>query len=309
MVDLDDDFFGPPKSLSDRVRTFDAFPKTRPSYSVRTSRGGAMTLLLALSCILLIWAEFGVYLDGIEEQHFTVDAQVGTQIQINVDITVAMSCDLIHVNVQDAVGDRILAGEVLRKDPAKWDPKGMHSLSRSRHGMKDDDMWDTVQWKHQGEEGCRIYGNMEVNKVQGDFHITARGHGYWDEGRHVDHNSFNFSHIINELSFGEFYPKLVNPLDGVIATTDEHFYKYQYYLSLVPTHYHSTTTGRSLLTNQYAVTEQSQTVSHMSVPGIFFKFDIEPVSLAITDSRTPLLSFLVRMVNIVGGVMVSGGGC
>ena len=45
----------------------------------------------------------------------------------------------------------------------------------------------------------------------------------------------------------------------------------------------------------------------MSIPGIFFKFDIEPVSLSITDSRTPLLGFIVRMVNIVGGVMVSGG--
>lgn len=45
----------------------------------------------------------------------------------------------------------------------------------------------------------------------------------------------------------------------------------------------------------------------MGIPGIFFKFDIEPVSLSITDSRTPLLSFIVRMVNIVGGVMVSGG--
>lgn len=44
----------------------------------------------------------------------------------------------------------------------------------------------------------------------------------------------------------------------------------------------------------------------MAIPGIFFKFDIEPVSLAITDSRTPLLSFIVRMVNIIGGVMVSG---
>ena len=44
----------------------------------------------------------------------------------------------------------------------------------------------------------------------------------------------------------------------------------------------------------------------MGVPGIFFKFDIEPVSLAITESRTPLLRFLVQLVNIIGGVLVSG---
>ena len=95
-------------------------------------------------------------------------------------------------------------------------------------------------------------------------------------------------------------------MDGVVAITKEHFFKYQYFLSLVPTHYHSTNSLRTLSTNQYAVTEQSQEVSQMAIPGIFFKFDIEPVSLAITDSRTPLLSFIVRMVNIIGGVMVSG---
>lgn len=112
---------------------------------------------------------------------------------------------------------------------------------------------------------------------------------------------------MSELSFGEFYPKLVNPLDGVLATTSENFLKYQYFLSLVPTHYHSTMSLRTLSTNQYAVTEQSNTVSHLGNPGIFFRFDIEPVSLLITDSRTPLLTFAVRIVNIVGGVMVSGG--
>ena len=112
---------------------------------------------------------------------------------------------------------------------------------------------------------------------------------------------------MSELSFGEFYPKLVNPLDGALATTSENFFKYQYFLSLVPTHYHSSMSLRTLSTNQYGVTEQSNTVSPTGIPGIFFKFDIEPVSLYITDSRTPLMSFIVRIVNIVGGVMVSGG--
>lgn len=27
-------------------------------------------------------------------------------------------------------------------------------------------------------DSCRIFGTLEGNKVQGDFHITARGHGY-----------------------------------------------------------------------------------------------------------------------------------
>lgn len=44
-----------------------------------------------------------------------------------------------------------------------------------------------------------------------------------------------------------------------------------------------------------------------SVPGIFFKFDIEPIQLNISDSHTSFLYFLVRLANIIGGVMVAGG--
>ncbi len=37
-------------------------------------------------------------------------------------------------------------------------------------------------------ESCRVYGSLEGNKVQGDFHITARGHGYMEMGEHLDHH-------------------------------------------------------------------------------------------------------------------------
>ena len=39
-------------------------------------------------------------------------------------------------------------------------------------------------------DACRIYGMMEIHKCHGDFHITARGHGYQQfGGEHLDHNS------------------------------------------------------------------------------------------------------------------------
>lgn len=143
--------------------------------------------------------------------------------------------------------------------------------------------------------------------------------------------AFNFSHIINELSFGPLYPSLLNPLDRTFATTDANFYKYQYYLSVVPTIYtrtpapktpssSSTSTSASnimlspsssdtIITNQYAVTSQSTTVNERSVPGIFFKFDIEPILLTIREERGGLLALCVRVVNVVSGILVGGGWC
>jgi hypothetical protein len=81
-------------------------------------------------------------------------------------------------------------------------------------------------------------------------------------------SEINFTHIIDEFSFGEYFPKIVNPLDGTTEATDDRIspevlihidlYRFQYFLSIVPTVYIADDFGRKIIeTNQYAVTEQS----------------------------------------------------
>ena len=130
--------------------------------------------------------------------------------------------------------------------------------------------------------------------------------------------------MISELSFGELYPSLLNPLDHTLARTSENFNRFQYYLSIVPTIYtrsrkptlpsssdpSALIAARSkdtIFTNQYAVTQQSRHVPESTNPGIFFKFDIEPILLMISETRGDLLSLVVRIVNVISGVMVGGG--
>lgn len=43
------------------------------------------------------------------------------------------------------------------------------------------------------------------------------------------------------------------------------------------------------------------------VPGVFFKFDIEPIMLTIAEEWGGLLGLIVKLVNVVSGVMVTGG--
>lgn len=120
--------------------------------------------------------------------------------------------------------------------------------------------------------------------------------------------AFNFSHIVSELSFGAFYPSLLNPLDRTISTTPNNFHKFQYFVSVVPTIYtvDSSSYGvKTLFTNQYAVTEQSHIVSDYSVPGVFFKYDIEPMLLTVEESRDGFLRFVVKVVNVFSGVLVA----
>ena len=46
-----------------------------------------------------------------------------------------------------------------------------------------------------------------------------------------------------------------------------------------------------------------------SIPGIFFKFDIEPILLTISETRGGFLALVVKIVNVVSGVLVGGGWC
>jgi hypothetical protein len=47
----------------------------------------------------------------------------------------------------------------------------------------------------------------------------------------------------------------------------------------------------------------------MSVPGIFVKYDIEPILLLVSEEWGGFLALLVRLINVVSGVLVAGSWC
>lgn len=139
-------------------------------------------------------------------------------------MVVQMPCDVLRVNVQDASGDRILAGELLKKEDTSWklwmDKRNggrgantvYQTLSQEESGRIEAQEEDAHVGHVLGEvrrnprkkfakgpklrwgektDSCRIYGSLEGNKVQGDFHVTARGHGYSEFAPHLDHGSMH----------------------------------------------------------------------------------------------------------------------
>lgn len=74
----------------------------------------------------------------------------------------------------------------------------------------------------------------------------------------------NFTHRIDAISFGTYYPGLINPLDMTHEVATEHLENFKYYLGLVPTIYidRLTTLWASVLyTTQYAVTEFARVIN------------------------------------------------
>lgn len=191
-----------------------------------------------------------------------------------------------------------------------------------------------------GSVGCRVYGSFPVTKVQGTLHVISKAvflsggrlsmserrlltsqrarDDMWAQHRnrfppsHYLFAQVNFTHYIDELSFGTYYPRVVNPLDGTTSRWPVHALRhrlgtflrktagsspsssqlgiaaaatspevaarvqsllrtfkdrasavsiYNYFVSIVPTTYKSSRTGRRVDTNQYAVTEQVRDLS------------------------------------------------
>lgn len=180
---------------------------------------------MTIICTFFLWSEVARWWRGSETHTFAVEKGVSHQMQINLDIVVHMQCTDLHVNVQDASGDRIHAANKLQRDRTAWDQwvdaKGIHKLGRDSNGRVNTGAgWKSLAHLEEGfgeehvhdivalgkktakwaktprtkgaPDSCRIYGSLELNKVQGDFHITARGHGYRQAGQHLDHNSKKF---------------------------------------------------------------------------------------------------------------------
>ncbi|KAK9748973.1 hypothetical protein RND81_02G093900 [Saponaria officinalis] len=168
--------------------------------------------------------------------------------------------------------------------------------------------------KEEEGEGCNIYGSLVVNKVAGNFHF-APGKSFHHAGVIVhdlmafQKESFNITHKINRLAFGDYYPGVVNPLDGVQWTHDTPNGMYQYFLKVVPTVY-TDLHGHTIRSNQFSVTEHFKSASagqFSSLPGVFFYYDLSPIKVTFKEEHVSFLHFLTNVCAIVGGVFTVSG--
>ncbi|EGW31589.1 uncharacterized protein SPAPADRAFT_62204 [Spathaspora passalidarum NRRL Y-27907] len=303
------------------LRTFDAFPKVNSQNTVRSQRGGLSSLMTYIFGLMFLWVEIGGFLGGYIDRQFSVDDVIKPGLSINIDMIVAMPCEFIHATVEDVTLDRYLAGETLNFE-------GMHFFIPASFNINNaNDAHDTpeldeimqeslrAEFRVQGQRvnenapACHIFGSIPINQVKGDFRITAKGYGYRDViAAPID--KLNFSHVIQEFSYGEFYPFINNPLDATGKVTEEKFQKYMYSAKVVPTSYEKL--GLIVETNQYSVTENhqvlqknSQTGVPIGVPGIYIKYDFEPIKMVIKEKRMPFMQFVAKLATIAGGILIT----
>ena len=177
---------------------------------------------------------------------------------------------------------------------------------------KREEFVDKVKEEH--GEGCNIHGSLEVNKVAGNFHFAPGKSIHQSNFNLIDllaiqTESYNISHKINKLSFGDSIPGVVNPLDGIQWVQAKPNGVYQYFIKVVPTEYTSVR-GHTIQSNQFSVTEhyKSSEEDHFrSLPGVFFFYDLSPIKVTFTEEHSSFLHFLTHICAIIGGVFTIAG--
>ncbi|KAI8918195.1 endoplasmic reticulum vesicle transporter-domain-containing protein [Powellomyces hirtus] len=311
--------------FSKRIVHLDAFPKVQRNIQQATGSGGLLTVFVGLLLAYLAASEFAQYRAVNQEYEFLVDQarSMDHGLQINLDLTIAMPCDYLRADVLDVGGVSLPMSRELSSQAVTFQTKGTKRLI-DVVGKDKLDIHKIVEkagkkYREQNLDGnpenkgaCRITGALRVDKVSGMLHFTAPGHGY--SGGHTPHDIMNFTHRIDKLSFGQYYPGLHNPLDRTLETARSPMDMFQYFVAIVPTIYLDANRAfgkKVILTSQYAVTDYQRSLDPMhnqgGVPGVFIKYDIEPIMVRITESRMGILGFLTRFCGILGGIFVTVG--
>lgn len=318
------------------VQQLDAFPKVPEDYQRPTTRGGTFSIIAITVIVILVVLEF-FYYRGTEIQFkYSVDTDMDSRLLLTLDMTVAMPCEYLGADIVDLSGDSTSVTPHMKMEPALFELseeqsqifkakralldrfsesrslndfpviENLNSLRIPPSAMTED---PTIK-----KNSCRIHGAIEVKKVAGNFHITIgrtivhpMGHAHLDIP--LPKGVANFSHRIDDLSFGPPVPGGINPLDSSIKLTFDPRHMFQYYIRVVPTKF--STLYRTMNTNQFSVTERNRTINHKKgshgTAGVFFKYDLEAMSVEIVERRRSFWQFLVRLCGIVGGIFATSG--
>lgn len=196
-------------------------------------------------------------------------------------------------------------------NPLEEDYTGMRSVEAFTEYVKK--VSDTPPGEHplkyQWHEGCLMRGTLQVNRVPGNFHITAKS-----DAHNFDQKSTNTSHMINHLSFGgeitdDLWMRVpedvrlnINPLDDEMFVNHAGHMSHEHYIKVVSTRYQtgSLRGAREILGYQMS-TSNHQYKSDPNVPEARFSYDLSPTAVVITQAGRRWYEFLTSLCAIVGG--------
>lgn len=320
------------KQLEKAVTDLDAFPKVELTYVERTASGASVSIITFICVVLLLHSEITYYFWPSYKFRFISDADLHSKLKLNVDLTVAMPCDLIGADILDKTDQNAFTFGRLRDEPTWFELEEhqqtfftemgrLNAYLREEYHQLQDILWKSGFQRLYGEmpgrrtkpdvphDACRIHGTLTLNKVAGNFHVTA-GKVLPIPGAHAHLASFlgdheyNFTHRIEKFTFGDSVAGIIQPLEGEEKITNINMMTFHYFIDIVPTEVEKVIGKR--ITYQYSVKELARPISHgegsHGTPGIYFKYDISAMKVSVTSDREGFWMWLVGLCAGVGGI-------
>jgi len=163
-------------------------------------------------------------------------------------------------------------------------------------------------------EGCVMRGVVLVNRVPGNFHISAHS-----KSHSFQHGALNMSHSVDSMSFGKMLsPAQQRLLPAEVAqgwnvlSKTEHIASgknttMEHYLKVVHTTYLiGSGRGKNLETYQYTVNNNNYEDGE-SLPAAVFSYDVSPMQVMVQEERESFAAFLTQLCAIIGGVFTVTG--
>lgn len=266
------------------LKSFDAFPERDGATRARHPLSFVTGVFVALALTFLIYLETTSLMGASTTATFSIDKNVASTFQFNLDITVASPCKTLSIFITDVSQDVMFVNELVQAKPVG--PLTYAGADDQNEPIPDD------HW-------CRLTGSFAPNKVKGVLQITPRQTGIFRI-----HRPMNFSHTFHELSFGPYLPAIEDPLDEKSIITFQPNDLFNYFLSIVSHTFRAL--GMEVETATYTVTELSQALKNKpGFSGIFLQYDFEPIAVTLTDARMSFMSWLFRVANIIGGLWIA----
>eukprot|EP00096_Caligus_rogercresseyi_P009569 TRINITY_DN326_c0_g1_i4.p1 TRINITY_DN326_c0_g1~~TRINITY_DN326_c0_g1_i4.p1 ORF type:complete len:291 (-),score=99.04 TRINITY_DN326_c0_g1_i4:457-1329(-) len=264
------------------VKRFDVYRKIPKDLTQPTVAGAVISICCSAFIILMLITEFWYFITpDVQSELLVENANPTDRIPVRINVSLPrMKCEFLGIDIQDDMG-------------------------RHEVGFVE----NTAKTPIYDGAGCLFEAHFHINKVPGNFHVSTHSVD-------VQPDEYNFAHEIHEVSFGSKIKKIssknigtFNSLSGRDARESGSLDSHEYVMKIVPTTYESIG-GTKLLAYQYTYAYRSYvSLGHGGrvVPAIWFRYDLNPITVKYHETRPPIYHFLTTVCAIVGGTFTVAG--
>ncbi len=301
-------------------KTFDFFQKVTLDNVTKPTLIGSLLSLSAISIMIFLFLrqliDFYSYhtkTDSVVHQPKNADEQISVNMQL---IFNSVPCNLVSLDTVDIMNNH-------KGDISDTLSKRKYSYANRKIGEKyttNRDLANLVKAIN-GQEGCALIGNIRVNQVPGEYHVSF--HNYRSLWRDLNQKhkdlvpKIKLSHYIGSLSFGDTTRRVVRRFgldedlffrrfDDLSTFGDNQVLNYNYFVKIIPYMLVDENWGSTYYAYSFSLTSKSTPFNpaYDEMPIVNIRYEFSPIMMKVTHLRRDYLHFLTHVSAIVGGVFV-----